>query len=235
MIEAARGEPAIWQCWARRRRAGEPLEWLVGFTVFMGHRVRVDRGVYVPRPQTELIARHAIEALPDGGTAADLCTGSGAIAVALRKARPDARVVATDIDANACRCAANNDVEVYRGHLAEPIPADLIGKFDVVVAVVPYVPTNDMIFLPRDVRNHEPRRALDGGVSGTELLEQAIVSSARLLHTGGSLFVELGGRQDEQVTPALGAAGFDLVERFVDDEGDLRGMQARLVASKLSQ
>src|ERR1700751_2227609 len=76
MIEAASGDPDIWNCWARRRREGEPLEWLIGFTVFMGHRVRVERGVYVPRPQTELIAGRAVDTLADGGTAADLCTGS---------------------------------------------------------------------------------------------------------------------------------------------------------------
>jgi release factor glutamine methyltransferase len=234
MIEAARGDPAIWQCWARRRQEGEPLEWLIGFTSFMGHRVRVDRGVYVPRAQTELITRRAIDALPERGFAADLCTGSGAIAVALRNARPHARVVATDLDTTACRCAANNDVEVYQGYLALPVPAGLIGKFDVVIGVVPYVPADEIIFLPRDVRKYEPRVALDGGVNGIELLEQAISCSTRLLHAGGSLLLELGGSQDEQLLPGLQAGGFDLIERVVDDEGDLRGVHARLAASKVA-
>jgi release factor glutamine methyltransferase len=231
MIKASSGDPAIWHCWASRRCDGEPLEWLLGFTVFMGHRVRIDRGVYVPRPQTELVARRAIEALPAGGSAVDLCTGSGAVAVALRNARPGARVVATDVDANACRCAANNDVEVYRGYLAEPVPADLIGKFDVVVAVVPYVPSEEIVFLPRDVRRYEPRVALDGGTHGTELLQQTISAAVRLLHPGGALLLELGGSQDEQLAPALHTAGFDLVERIVDDEGDLRGVHTRLAGS----
>ena len=235
MVEAAGGDPAIWNCWARRRQQGEPLEWLIGYAVFMGHRVRVDRGVYVPRPQTELIGRRAIEALPDDGVAADLCTGSGAIALTLRNAHPDARVVATDCDAKACRCAAKNGVEVYQGHLAEPIPPELIGRFDVVVAVVPYVPSDEIIFLPRDVRAYEPRAALDGGVKGTELLEQTILAGTRLLHTDGSLLVELGGHQDEELAPALDAAGFDRIERLVDDEGDLRGLHARLGPSKVPQ
>jgi release factor glutamine methyltransferase len=230
MVEASRGDPAIWQCWARRRQEGEPLEWLVGFTVFMGHRVRVHRGVYVPRPQSELVARRAIEGLPGGGIAADLCTGSGAIAVALRRAHPNARVVATEIDGNACRCAAENGVEVYQGHLADPIPAELMGTFDVVVAVVPYVPAGKIVFLPRDVRKYEPRGALDGGADGVVLLKEAIRAGARLLHAGGSLLLELGGNQDELVSPSLQSAGFDLVERLVDDEGDLRGVQARLVS-----
>jgi release factor glutamine methyltransferase len=233
MFEASQGDPAILNCWANRRRGGEPLEWLIGFSVFMGHRVRVDRGVYVPRPQTELIARRAIEVLPDGGIAADLCTGSGAIAVALRNARPDARVVATDIDADACRCATKNDVEVYQGPLAEPIPAELIGRFDVVVAVVPYVPTDEIVFLPRDVRNYEARAALDGGVNGVEMLKQAISCSTYLLRRGGSLVLELGGSQDKQLGPDLEASGFDRVDRLVDDEGDLRGIHALLALSKV--
>ena len=235
MIKASSGDPAVWHCWAHRRRDGEPLEWLVGFTVFMGHRIRVDRGVYVPRPQTELVARRAIEVLPEGGRAADLCTGSGAIAVALRSARPGARVVATDVDRNACRCAASNDVEVYQGYLAEPLPADLMGKFDVVVAVVPYVPSDEIVFLPRDVRKYEPRVALDGGIHGIALLEQAVSAGAGLLHPGGALVLELGGNQDERLAPALQTAGFDLVERLVDDEGDLRGLHTRLADWKLSR
>jgi release factor glutamine methyltransferase len=233
MIEAAGGDPFIWRGWAARRREGEPLEWLIGFATFMGHRVGVDRGVYVPRPQTELVARRAIDCLPHGGTAADLCTGSGAIAVALRNERPGARVVATDIDTNACRCAANNHVEVYQGHLADPVPADLIGSFDVVVAVVPYVPTDAIAFLPRDVRRYEPRAALDGGQHGITFLEDTVTASSRLLHHGGALVLELGGSQDELLAPLLQAAGFDLVARIVDEEGDLRGIHAQLASPQV--
>jgi release factor glutamine methyltransferase len=146
----------------------------------------------------------------------------------LRKARPAARVVATDVDGIACRCATNNDVEVYQGHLADPLPADLMGQLDVVVAVVPYVPSDEIVFLPRDVQKYEPRVALDGGNHGIELLEQAVSAGSRLLHPAGALLLELGGDQDERLEPALQAAGFGLVERLVDDEGDLRGVHTRL-------
>ncbi len=235
MIQAAGGDPAIWRSWAARRREGEPLEWLIGFATFMGHRVWVDRGVYVPRPQTELVARRAIDCLPHGGTAIDLCTGSGAIAVALRNERPGARVVATDIDTDACRCAAKNDVEVYQGHLADPVPADLIGSFDVVVAVVPYVPTDAIAFLPRDVRRHEPAAALDGGQHGITFLEETVTASSRLLHHGGALVLELGGSQDELLAPILQDTGFDLVARLVDEEGDLRGIHAQLASPQVGR
>jgi release factor glutamine methyltransferase len=228
MIEAAYGGDAVLHCWLTRRLAGEPLAWLTGFATFAGHRVLVDRNLYVPRPQTELLARRAMELLPERGLAADLCTGTGALAVALRRAHRHARVVGTDIDPNAVGCAAKNGVEVYQGHLADPLPHALFGHVDVVVAVVPYVPTEEMIFLPRDVREYEPRRALDGGRNGMLLLEQAAVSGAQLLHVGGSLLLELGGNQDRLLLPALDQAGFSLTARIHDDEGDLRGIEARL-------
>jgi release factor glutamine methyltransferase len=228
LCEAASGDSDILRCWTARRLDGEPLEWLRGFTIFSGCRVRVDRGVYVPRPQTELLVRRSIAVLPGEGLAADLCTGSGAVAVALRAARPAARVVATDIDANAVRCAAKNGVEVYQGHLAEPVPSELVGLFDVVVAVVPYVPTDQIMFLPRDVRRYEPRQALDGGTGGVVLLEQAAAAGARLLHSGGSLLLELGGEQDVHLGGSLEEAGFNQAERILDPEGDLRGLHARL-------
>jgi release factor glutamine methyltransferase len=228
MIEAARGDGDVLRRWVTRRLEGEPLAWLTGSVTFLGHRVLVDRGVYVPRPQTGLLARRAIEFLPERGLAADLCTGSGAVALALRRARPGARVVGTDIDANAVVCAAKNGVEVYQGHLADPLPEVFFGQVDVVTAVVPYVPTAEMIFLPRDVRRYEPRRALDGGRNGTVLLAQAVVSGAQLLHVGGSLLLEVGGNQEEQLRPALRQAGFDVAVPLYDDEGDLRGIQATL-------
>jgi release factor glutamine methyltransferase len=228
LVDAARGDPDIVHCLTARRLEGEPLEWLRGFTIFSGQRIRVDRGVYVPRPQTELLVGRAIPLLPERGIAADLCTGSGAIAVALRAARPGARVVATDIDSNAVRCAAENEVEVYRGHLAEPLPSELVGVFDVVVAVAPYVPTDEIVFLPRDIRRYEPWQALDGGTDGTTLLKQLVVAGARLLHPGGSLLLELGADQDTKLGRALEAAGFNQVERILDHEGDIRGIHARL-------
>jgi release factor glutamine methyltransferase len=228
MIDASRGDAELLQSWTGRRLEGEPLAWITGFDTFLGHRIAVDRGVYVPRPQTELLARRSIELLPERGLAADLCTGSGAIAVALRIAHPRARVVATDIDARAVACAARNGVDIYQGHLADPLPEALFGRFDVVVAVVPYVPTGEMIFLPQDVRRYEPRRALDGGSDGTMLLEQAVVSGAQLLHPGGSLLLELGGTQDEVLLPALCQAGFSIASWVYDDDDDLRGIEAAL-------
>jgi release factor glutamine methyltransferase len=229
LIAASRGDPHTLHCWVARRLDGEPLEWLTGYASFLGHRVRVGRGVYVPRPQTEQLARRAIERLPDGGLAADLATGSGAIAVALQNARPTARVVATDIDANACSCARSNRVEVFQGDLGNPLPRELLGRLDAVVAVVPYVPTDQIAFLPRDTRRYEPLRALDGGEDGLTLLREVVWWASVLLHQNGALLVELGADQDQDLRPALADAGFGLTDRFTDDDGDLRGIEATLL------
>jgi len=210
-----------------RRLAGEPLAWVTGSVSFAGHRVVVHPGVYVPRWQSEALCRRAIEVLPDSGLAADLCTGSGAVAVALARARPRARVTATDIDPAACRCAAANGVEVFAGNLAQPLPRELWGYFDLVVAIAPYVPSDQLVFLPRDAREHEGLLALDGGPGGTRVLEQVVWAGAGLLAAGGTLLLELGGEQDEALAPVLRAAGFSPARRLTDGAGDLRGMEAQ--------
>jgi release factor glutamine methyltransferase len=228
LMEAARGDGALLERLVARRVAGEPLAWVTGSVGFGGCRVKVHPGVYVPRRQTEALVLRAIELLPEDGLAADLCTGSGAIAMALERGRPRARIVASELDPVACRCAQENGVEVFAGHLADPFPAGLRGRFDVVVAVVPYVPGDMFAYLPRDVRDYEPRLALDGGPGGTRVLEQAVRAAAGLLHRGGSLLLEVGGEQDEALGPVLSAAGFGPMTRHDDDEGDLRGVEAVL-------
>jgi release factor glutamine methyltransferase len=228
LIEAAGGDDALLDRLVARRVTGEPLAWVTGSVCFAGHRVLVHPGVYVPRWQSEPLVARAVELLSDDGLAADLCTGSGAIAIALQRARPMARVLATDVDPGACGCAEDNGVEVFTGHLASPLPAELRGHFDVVIAVVPYVPTDQLVFLPRDVRDYEPSLALDGGPDGTRLLEEAIWAGAELLRPGGNLLLELGGDQADAITDVLRAAGFSEAVIFEDEEGDVRGIEAEL-------
>ncbi len=149
-----------------RRVAGEPLAWLTGTSRFCGTDVAVDPGVYVPRWQSETLAERAASLLPDRGTAVDLATGSGAIALVLSRRRPGARVVGTDVDPRAVACARRNGVTVLEGPLDDPLPDDLAGRVDVLCGVLPYVPTGALHLLPRDVLAYEPRRALDGGPDG---------------------------------------------------------------------
>jgi release factor glutamine methyltransferase len=228
LIAAAGDDPAVLAELVTRRTAGEPLAWLIGRIEFCGIAIAVEPGVYVPRWQSEPLARRAVELLPAGGTAVDLCTGSGAIAAVLAAADPSARVIGTELDEAAARCARRNGVDVRIGDLGEPLPGEIVGAIDVITAVVPYVPSEELQLLPRDVREHEPRLALDGGAGGTGVLLEVVRRSPRLLKRGGHLLLELGGDQPEPVRRALRAGGFGAIEVMRDAEGDARGVSARL-------
>ena len=214
----------------RRREQGEPLAWVTGRTRFCGRSVRVAPGVYVPRPHTETLARRAAAVLPLHGRALDLCTGTGAVAVHLMRERPAARVVGLDIDERAADCARPNGVLTGVGDAGAP---PLRGPFDVVTMVPPYVPTTDLRFLARDVQRYEPRRALDGGPRGLDVIERALTACRPLLRPGGWFFTELGGDQHETLRPVLAATGFVIEEVLRDHDGDLRGIACRYdVAAK---
>lgn len=226
-LRAATADPEVLETLVRRRTAGEPLAWLVGGVDFCGLRVRVDPGVYVPRWQTQALAERAASLLPAEGLAVDVCTGAGAIAAVLQARRPASTVLATDIDPTAVACARANGVEALLGDLDGPLPRALQGAVDVLTAVVPYVPTDEMVFLPRDVVAFEPRRALDGGSGGVQVLSALVERSASWLRPGGWLLVEIGGRQALAVTAAMEAAGFAEITVLRDEEGDDRAIVGR--------
>ena len=225
LLEAAEGAGAIDDLVGRRLN-GEPLAWIAGWAWFCDVRVLVDPGVFVPRPHTEALARRAVELLPDEGTAVDLCTGSGAVAAVLHRAHPDAAVLATDIDPTAVANARRNGIDALLGDLDDPIPLEVRGRVDVVTAVVPYVPAEELHLLPRDVLEHEPRRALDGGPNGTAILERAAEAAARLLRPGGSLLLELGGDQAEEMGNVLEARGLTEIRVLHDEDGRDRAIEA---------
>ncbi|WP_345713677.1 putative protein N(5)-glutamine methyltransferase, partial [Kineococcus glutinatus] len=151
-----------------RRVGGLPLEQVLGWAQFCGVRVAVEPGVFVPRRRSEFLARTAAAVTPRGGVVVDLCCGSGALAVALSAAVPDLEVHAVDSDPVAVRCARGNlpGAQVLLGDLDAPLPDRLRGRVDVLVAVVPYVPSGEVALMPAEARLHEPRAALDGGADG---------------------------------------------------------------------
>lgn len=213
------------ETWLRRRERGEPLAWILRSTAFGGRRLRIDPGVYVPRPQSEELARRAAGVLPEGGRLLDLGTGSGAVAALVADLVPGAVVVGCDRDRGAARCARSNGVPVTIADLAAaPVRP---GSIDVVVAVAPYVPTDAIRLLPPDVQRHEPRLALDGGADGLDLVRAVARTAAEALRPGGWLLVELGADQDTRLAPTLTAAGFAPAETWADDDGDLRGLATR--------
>lgn len=227
LIDAAHDDAEL-RMMRERRLSGEPLAWVTGKVSFCGIEIMVAPGVYVPRWQSEPLARRAAQLLPEAGVAVDLCTGSGAVAAVMHATRPAAEVVATEIDTAAVQCARHNGIEVYQGDLDLPLPADLALRVDVMTGVLPYVPSDAMHLLPRDVRHFEPRLALDGGKAGLTLLTRAVQRSTHWLRGGGWLLLEVGDDQISAVTRLMGDTGFEEVTVIEDDDGDPRGLSAYL-------
>ena len=211
----------------KRRISGEPLAWITGTTRFCGLILQVRSGVYVPRWQSETLARTAAGLLPALGTAVDLCTGSGAIAAVMQAARPEARVVATEIDPLAAGCARANGIEVLIGDLDDVLPTELVGTVDVMTGVVPYVPADAMHLLPRDVLAYEPRTALDGGPTGLEVVTRTVDHSTKWMAPGGWLLLEVGGGQYTEVEQLFRRAGYGQIQILEDGDGDPRAVCGR--------
>ena len=228
LIRAANGDLVVLDDLVTRRTTGEPLAWLTGAVTFCGRRLFIAPGVYVPRGQTEALARRAATLLPPAGVAVDLCTGAGAVAAVMMAAVPAARVFATDLDETAVRCAQRNAIDTFQGFLDDPLPHALEHRVDVLTAVVPYVPTGSLRLLPRDVQAFEPMLALDGGVDGTDLLVEVGRRSARWLKPGGWLLLELGGDQARPMERLLRDVGFEGIDVMTDEDGDPRAICAQL-------
>lgn len=225
LITCAGGDTVRLESLVDRRLTGEPLAWITGTVRFCGVEVRVDQGVYVPRWQSEPLARRAAARLPPHGAAIDLCTGAGAIASVLAAAHPRARIVASDLDERAVACAISNGVEAYCGDLFSPIPPALRGQVDVVVGVVPYVPTADLSLLPHDTLAFESPLAYDGGHDGLEILRRILVESPRFFRPGGTLLLELGGEQADLLGDDLAGLGYGDVDVLRDEDDDVRGIE----------
>jgi release factor glutamine methyltransferase len=205
-----------------RRVAGEPLEHVLGWAEFRGLRIAVDPGVFVPRRRTELLVELAAARARPGAVVLDLCCGSGALGAALASEHPGVELVAADVDPLAVRCARRN-VEplggrVFEGDLFAPVPTELRGRVDVLLVNVPYVPTEDMAFMPPEARLHEARIALDGGPDGLDVLRRVAAEARDWLAPGGTLLTETGDRQAAVAARVLTEAG--LAAQVVTDEDD---------------
>jgi release factor glutamine methyltransferase len=210
-----------------RRRARVPLQHLTGSAHFAGLDLSVGPGVFVPRPETEVLVQLALAALQghDRPTVVDLCTGSGAIALAVARARPDARVGAVELSVEAHRYAARNvastglDVELRLGR-AQDAFADWVGRADLVTANPPYIPP-DAVPVDVEVREHDPELALyGGGEDGLQVPVEVAARAAALLRPGGVLLMEHADVQGTVLPEALLAQG---LWREVDDHPDLAG------------
>ena len=220
------GDASLLDELVRRRLRGEPLAWITGSVVFCGTEVTIAPEVYVPRWHTEPLALRAVDRLAAHGTAVDVCTGSGAIAKVLASRRPAAVVVATDVDQAAVACARANGVDAHLGDLFAPVLLALAGRVDVVVGVVPYVPTPELRLLQRDTFAFETTLGYDGGADGLAVVRRVLDEARAVLRPGGALLLELGGDQPELLADDLERLGYGDTEVLRDEEGDARGIEA---------
>ena len=186
------------------RLTGKPLWYIFGDTEFYGYKIKVDERVLIPRPETELLVQQAIRTVEEGDKVLDLCTGSGAIAIALAcEAAKDKNisVTAADISEDALEVAREN--ARYNKANVTFVKSDLFdsvrGRFNLITANPPYIKTKDIPALQREVRDHEPRLALDGGADGLEFYRRIAEKVTRYLVRGGMLIVECGEDQAQEV------------------------------------
>jgi release factor glutamine methyltransferase len=204
---------------ARRRAAGEPLQYVTGVAGFRRLELSVGPGVFIPRPETELVVDQALSRLPRAGVAVDVGTGSGAMALAIADERPDARVLATESSTAALKWArANRDalslaVDLYHCDLLSGLPEGLRRRVDVVVSNPPYIAPQETDELPPEVLLHEPHDALFAGARGTRSLRRISRTARSWLRPGGWLVLEIGASQGDPAGALLDENGY--VDRSV--------------------
>ena len=192
-----------------RLETGEPVQYVIGETDFMGHRIRCDRRALIPRPETELLAECAVDFLrkrPGRPVVVDVCTGTGCIACALALRVPNARVVATDVSGDALDLARENATAL--GAAVEFLETDLLAGLadasaDLVVSNPPYIASAECERLDSIVRDFEPRLALDGGTDGLRIISRLVSDAARVIVGGGELMMEIGDDQAGSVQEIL--------------------------------
>lgn len=200
---------------AARRCKREPLQLIIGSAPFLGFDVAVAAGVFIPRPETEGLAL-AAEKLVAGKRApviVDLCAGSGPLAVYLAARRPDARVVAVEVDAKAAALIEANasahrcSVEVIVGDVMDEGVVSRLPRADLIVANPPYIETATIPALPPEVRDWEAKRAVDGGADGLAFYPRLAALAVRLLRAAGAVAVEIGENQAEAVARIFAHVG----------------------------
>ena len=224
----------------RRRLAGEPVAYLIGEWEFYGIPLDISRDVLVPRSDTEVLASLAIDLLQKAGEGArmlDLCAGSGCIGLAAAVHAPQSRVVLADWSEGALRICRQNvrrnglnaRVTCVRADAREAAPSAL-WDFDVIACNPPYIPSGDIGGLDADVKDYEPRMALDGGPDGLDFYRAIAGKWQSALRLGGTLLFEVGMGQAPAVEDILAQNGFTGINTYPDTRGIWRVVSGKIDA-----
>lgn len=204
-------ELAAFRALVSRRAKREPLQHILGTQEFMGLEFMVSAAALIPRYDTELLVREALKSAPKAQRVLDIGTGSGCVAIAIAKNLPAATVVSVDISKTALELAQSNAslnatvVDFREGSLFEPVNGE---HFDLMVSNPPYIPGADIETLQPEVRDFEPRSALDGGTDGLDFYRQIIRAAPQHLASGGWLLLEVGIGQAREVSQMLAENSF---------------------------
>lgn len=222
----------------KRRRAREPIAYILGEREFYGLSFRVDARVLVPRPDTETLVDVALERTRQRdlfGNLLDLCTGSGCVAIAFAKRRPTWHVLGTDVAPGAIELARENALRLGVAHNVSFLEAELGAdvapgvRFDLITSNPPYIPSAEILSLEPDVRQYEPALALDGGPDGLDAVRRIAARAPALLCPDGVLALEVHFDQAERVAALLSEVGLSDVERRRDYGGHERVVSGRLL------
>lgn len=234
IVEIDESDRAAYDALVDRRAARVPLQHLTGSSAFRYLEVAVGPGVFVPRPETELLAGWAIEraCALEAPIVLDLCTGSGVIAASIAGEVPDAQVVAVELDPLAWRWAEKNlagtGIDLRLGDLADACP-DLEGRVDVITCNPPYVPLEAWESVAPEARDHDPDLALFSGEDGLDAIRVLALRATRLLKPGGVIGVEHADVQGISAPAVFAASGhWTEVRDHLDLAGRPRFLTARL-------
>ncbi len=205
-----------------RRKRHEPISYITNKKEFWSLDFKVNRGVLIPRPDTEVIVEQAIKKFKHKSSlnVLDIGTGSGCILLSILKELKQFYGIGIDKSYRAVNIARKNSKKLNLLNRAKFVHCDVdnfnFGNYDVIVSNPPYISSYRVNSLNEDIKKYEPRMALDGGSSGLETIKKVIVCAKKLLKTGGDLFVEIGNEQSIKVIRLLNKNGFRLTKRFGD-------------------
>jgi release factor glutamine methyltransferase len=210
--------------------SGLPLQYALRKAPFYGFWFQVDERVLIPRFDSEILVNEVLKAIPEEETVSvlDLCTGSGCIGLCIKALRPESSAVLTDVSEDALSVAKENAARL--SVQAEFIKSDLFsavdGVFDVIVSNPPYIRTEEIGTLDDEVKDHEPRLALDGGADGLKFYRRIAREAGKHLKNGGKIFLEIGYDEGASVSELLENAGFGGFRTVKDLAGKDRGVAA---------
>ena len=193
-----------------RLAQNEPLQYIEEFVDFYGCKIHVDKRVLIPRPETEILVDKILSEIPQKAKLWDVCTGSGCIGIALKKAKPSLQVTLSDISQNALVVARNNaeinnvEIDTLQGDMLDPFVGQTA---DYIICNPPYISEVEYETLQPHVRQFEPKQALVSGKTGLECYERLIIKLSEVIHPGSVLWLEIGHEQGKALTSLFSSIG----------------------------